>query len=186
MLGVGRALSRAGCPQLIHPWCRVLGAEESAWGEDEEAADHDYYNSIPGKEPPPGGLIDSRLRHSHIRTQPSSSGPPSQVSPWGRCWPCCGGPGQVPPTPSLSPLPRVGLQPGETRAASRGHPGTWRARVGTAGGGADPGDREQGSPQLCPPRAGGDAWSLQASPATGTCRQTATPWGRGTTRSTCT
>uniref|UniRef100_A0A8B9FQK0 PID domain-containing protein n=1 Tax=Amazona collaria TaxID=241587 RepID=A0A8B9FQK0_9PSIT len=35
---------------------------DSAWGEDEDAAEHDYYNSIPGKEPPPGGLIDSRLR----------------------------------------------------------------------------------------------------------------------------
>nr|XP_041566877.1 SHC-transforming protein 2 isoform X2 [Taeniopygia guttata] len=61
---------------------RALPAEESAWGEDEEAAEHDYYNSIPGKEPPPGGLVDSRLRHSaalgHVRTQPSSSVPPSQ------------------------------------------------------------------------------------------------------------
>ncbi|XP_064325767.1 SHC-transforming protein 2 isoform X2 [Phalacrocorax carbo] len=39
-------------------------------------------DSIPGKEPPPGGLIDSRLQHGtilgHIRTQPSSSGVPSQ------------------------------------------------------------------------------------------------------------
>ncbi|KFP29361.1 SHC-transforming protein 2, partial [Colius striatus] len=69
-------------PKVVVPPDRVLGAEESAWGEDEEAAEHDYYNSIPGKEPPPGGLIDSRLRHgttqSHIRTQPSSSAPSSQ------------------------------------------------------------------------------------------------------------
>ncbi|XP_015507059.1 SHC-transforming protein 2 isoform X2 [Parus major] len=61
---------------------RALAAEESAWGEDEEVAEHDYYNSIPGKEPPPGGLVDSRLRHStalgHVRTQPSSSVPPGQ------------------------------------------------------------------------------------------------------------
>lgn len=98
--GVGRALSLAGRPQLSRPHCRALGAEESAWGEDEEVADHDYYNSIPGKEPPPGGLIDSRLRHGtilgHVRTQPSGSGPPSQVSPWGRCQSCCGGPRQAP------------------------------------------------------------------------------------------
>uniref|UniRef100_A0A8D0EKF1 SHC2 protein n=1 Tax=Strix occidentalis caurina TaxID=311401 RepID=A0A8D0EKF1_STROC len=49
-------------PKVVVPPDRVLGAEESAWGEDEEAAEHDYYNSIPGKEPPPGGLIDSRLQ----------------------------------------------------------------------------------------------------------------------------
>ncbi|XP_069646763.1 SHC-transforming protein 2 [Haliaeetus albicilla] len=71
-------------PKVVVPPDRALGAEESAWGEDEEVAEHDYYNSIPGKEPPPGGLIDSRLRHGtilgHIRTQPSGSGPPSQGS----------------------------------------------------------------------------------------------------------
>uniref|UniRef100_A0A8C3MDI6 Uncharacterized protein n=1 Tax=Geospiza parvula TaxID=87175 RepID=A0A8C3MDI6_GEOPR len=64
-------------PKVVVPPERALAAEESAWGEDEEgAAEHDYYNSIPGKEPPPGGLVDSRL--CHIRTQPSSSVPPSQ------------------------------------------------------------------------------------------------------------
>ncbi|XP_039942535.1 SHC-transforming protein 2 isoform X2 [Hirundo rustica] len=69
-------------PKVVVPPERALAAEESAWGEDEEAAEHDYYNSIPGKEPPPGGLVDSRLRHSaalgHVRTQPSSCVPPSQ------------------------------------------------------------------------------------------------------------
>ncbi|XP_053855723.1 SHC-transforming protein 2 isoform X1 [Vidua macroura] len=69
-------------PKVVVPPERALAAEESAWGEDEEAAEHDYYNSIPGKEPPLGGLVDSRLRHStalgHVRTQPSSSVPPSQ------------------------------------------------------------------------------------------------------------
>ncbi|XP_023798654.1 SHC-transforming protein 2 isoform X3 [Cyanistes caeruleus] len=69
-------------PKVVVPPERALAAEESAWGEDEEAAEHDYYNSIPGKEPPPGGLVDSRLRHStalgHVRTQPSSSVPPGQ------------------------------------------------------------------------------------------------------------
>lgn len=45
------------------------------WGEDEDFADHNYYNSIPGKEPPIGGVVDSRLRTSgallgHIHTQP--------------------------------------------------------------------------------------------------------------------
>ncbi|NXT19649.1 SHC2 protein, partial [Syrrhaptes paradoxus] len=80
--GVGRGPGRAECPQVPRPRCRALSAEESAWGEDEEAAEHDYYNSIPGKEPPPGGLIDSRLRHGaalgHVHTQPSGCGPPGQ------------------------------------------------------------------------------------------------------------
>uniref|UniRef100_A0A8D2IXM4 SHC-transforming protein 2 n=1 Tax=Varanus komodoensis TaxID=61221 RepID=A0A8D2IXM4_VARKO len=42
----------------------AMGMEDSAWGEDEEASQHDYYNSIPGKEPPLGGLVDSRLQRS--------------------------------------------------------------------------------------------------------------------------
>uniref|UniRef100_A0A663DW58 SHC adaptor protein 2 n=1 Tax=Aquila chrysaetos chrysaetos TaxID=223781 RepID=A0A663DW58_AQUCH len=72
-------------PKVVVPPDRALGAEESAWGEDEEVAEHDYYNSIPGKEPPPGGLIDSRLRHGtilgHVRTQV-----PAAL----RCQPCDG------------------------------------------------------------------------------------------------
>lgn len=47
------------------------------WGDDEDFSDHNYYNSIPGKEPPIGGVVDSRLRPSgallgHIHTQPPS------------------------------------------------------------------------------------------------------------------
>lgn len=47
------------------------------WGEEEDFSEHDYYNSIPGKEPPIGGVVDSRLRSSrsflgHIHTQPQS------------------------------------------------------------------------------------------------------------------
>uniref|UniRef100_A0A8C6N768 Uncharacterized protein n=1 Tax=Melopsittacus undulatus TaxID=13146 RepID=A0A8C6N768_MELUD len=86
-------------PKVVVPPDRALGAEDSAWGEDEDVAERDYYNSIPGKEPPPGGLIDSRLRHGpslgHIRTQPSGSIPSSQVSPRGSLlW---GSPAQVTP-----------------------------------------------------------------------------------------
>ncbi|XP_071885297.1 SHC-transforming protein 2 isoform X2 [Anas platyrhynchos] len=69
-------------PKVVVPPDRVLGMEESAWGEDDEMGEHDYYNSIPGKEPPPGGLVDSRLRHGtllgHVRVQPPSSSPASQ------------------------------------------------------------------------------------------------------------
>lgn len=50
---------------------RLTGLEESAWGDDDEAADHNYYNSIPGKEPPLGGLVDSRL----AVTQPCTLAP---------------------------------------------------------------------------------------------------------------
>uniref|UniRef100_A0A2K5RF52 SHC adaptor protein 2 n=1 Tax=Cebus imitator TaxID=2715852 RepID=A0A2K5RF52_CEBIM len=48
-------------PKVALPPERLAGLEESAWGDEEEAAEHSYYNSIPGKEPPPGGLVDSRL-----------------------------------------------------------------------------------------------------------------------------
>ncbi|NXP08807.1 SHC2 protein, partial [Thinocorus orbignyianus] len=86
-------------PKVVAPPDRALGAEESSWAEEEEAAEHDYYNSIPGKEPPPGGLIDSRLRQGsilgHVHTQPSGSGPPGQVRPPGCCRPRRGGPGQI-------------------------------------------------------------------------------------------
>lgn len=48
---------------------RLTRPEESAWG-DEEETEHNYYNSIPGKEPPLGGLVDSRL----TLTQPCALG----------------------------------------------------------------------------------------------------------------
>uniref|UniRef100_A0A8C6S006 SHC (Src homology 2 domain containing) transforming protein 2 n=1 Tax=Nannospalax galili TaxID=1026970 RepID=A0A8C6S006_NANGA len=48
-------------PKAVVPPERLTGLEESAWGDEDEAADHNYYNSIPGKEPPLGGLVDSRL-----------------------------------------------------------------------------------------------------------------------------
>ncbi|XP_063084651.1 SHC-transforming protein 2 [Cavia porcellus] len=48
-------------PKAVVPPERLTGLEESAWGDEEEAEGHNYYNSIPGKEPPPGGLMDSRL-----------------------------------------------------------------------------------------------------------------------------
>ncbi|XP_078424718.1 SHC-transforming protein 3 [Cetorhinus maximus] len=45
---------------------RMPNLEDSHWvGEDEEVTEHPYYNSIPGKIPPPGGFIDVRLRETH-------------------------------------------------------------------------------------------------------------------------
>nr|XP_056700448.1 SHC-transforming protein 2 [Euleptes europaea] len=48
-------------PKTMAPQDRAMGTEEATWGEDDETSEHDYYNSIPGKEPPLGGLVDSRL-----------------------------------------------------------------------------------------------------------------------------
>ncbi|XP_023376245.1 SHC-transforming protein 2 [Pteropus vampyrus] len=56
-------------PKAVAPLERLTGLEESAWG-DEEDTDHNYYNSVPGKEPPLGGLVDSRL----ALTQPCALG----------------------------------------------------------------------------------------------------------------
>ncbi|KAK6467320.1 SHC-transforming protein 2 isoform X1 [Huso huso] len=65
-------------PKAISAPDRIIGVEESAWGDDEDSSEHDYYNSIPGKEPPVGGLVDSRLRPGaallgHVHTQPCRS-----------------------------------------------------------------------------------------------------------------
>lgn len=59
---------------------RLTGLEESAWG-DEEDMEHNYYNSIPGKEPPLGGLVDSRL----TLTQPCALGALGAVSQVSAC-----------------------------------------------------------------------------------------------------
>ncbi|XP_029469823.1 SHC-transforming protein 2 [Rhinatrema bivittatum] len=72
-------------PKVVVPPDRMTSCEESAWGEEEEtASEHDYYNSIPGKEPPLGGLVDSRSRVSHVHTQPSSFNQFGQVGSPGR------------------------------------------------------------------------------------------------------
>ncbi|XP_040846226.1 SHC-transforming protein 2 isoform X2 [Ochotona curzoniae] len=57
-------------PQVGAPPERLTGLDESAWGDEEETPEHNYYNSIPGKEPPLGGLLDSRL----ALTQPCALG----------------------------------------------------------------------------------------------------------------
>uniref|UniRef100_A0A3P9BN12 SHC (Src homology 2 domain containing) transforming protein 2 n=1 Tax=Maylandia zebra TaxID=106582 RepID=A0A3P9BN12_9CICH len=42
----------------------VERTEEPIWRDDEDFSEPDYYNRIPGKEPPVGGVVDSRLRPS--------------------------------------------------------------------------------------------------------------------------
>ncbi|XP_063002982.1 SHC-transforming protein 2 [Elgaria multicarinata webbii] len=78
-------------PKTMVPQDRAMGMENSAWGEDEEAAEHDYYNSIPGKEPPLGGVVDSRLQHSASlnHSQFSYAGHFSQVGSPARRDPSC-------------------------------------------------------------------------------------------------
>ncbi|XP_034083844.1 SHC-transforming protein 1 isoform X2 [Gymnodraco acuticeps] len=53
-------------PKLVTPHDRMAPFDGSAWEEeDEEAAqppDVPYYNNFPGKQPPPGGLVDMRTR----------------------------------------------------------------------------------------------------------------------------
>ncbi|KAM8828974.1 SHC-transforming protein 3 [Spinachia spinachia] len=52
------------CPsgKLSSTHDRVLNMEELPWTEEEEeTAEHPYYNNVPGKMPPPGGFIDTRL-----------------------------------------------------------------------------------------------------------------------------
>ena len=73
----------------VFPRTRTHRLEEPSWGEDDESSEHDYYNSIPGKEPPLGGVVDSRLRPStsligHIHTQPQSKAA-NQVSEIVQC-----------------------------------------------------------------------------------------------------
>lgn len=76
-LPVPRIRSQGLC-SLCSVCPRLTGLEDSAWG-DEEETEHNYYNSVPGKEPPLGGLLDSRL----ALTQPCALGALSQVSPCG-------------------------------------------------------------------------------------------------------
>ncbi|XP_060701960.1 SHC-transforming protein 2 isoform X1 [Hemiscyllium ocellatum] len=60
-------------PKVVAPLDRMNGGEESAWGEEEEEeemSEHNYYNSIPGKQPPLGGVVDIRSRQMNIQAQP--------------------------------------------------------------------------------------------------------------------
>ncbi|XP_056408187.1 SHC-transforming protein 1 isoform X2 [Hyla sarda] len=61
-------------PKLVTPHDRMAGFDGSAWDEeDEEIADHAYYNDFPGKEPPIGGVVDMRLRDGTAPLVPRQS-----------------------------------------------------------------------------------------------------------------
>ncbi|XP_063311568.1 SHC-transforming protein 2 [Pelobates fuscus] len=59
-------------PKVAAPPDRlVVGGEDHAWGVEEyQVSEHNYYNSIPGKEPPVGGLQDCRVREAGATCQP--------------------------------------------------------------------------------------------------------------------
>lgn len=143
----------------------------------------------PGEGAPPGGAdrLPSPARcspgprpHSALRLRPPQPGEPPGLLP-ALPWGSQGGP---PDTLAVS-SPQGGFAARREQSSQPGPPWDMESQGGYCCGG-DPGDRAQGSPRLCPARASGNARSSQASPATGTCRRTAIPWGRGTTRSTCT
>ncbi|KAI4817086.1 SHC-transforming protein 3 [Pseudochaenichthys georgianus] len=57
---------------------RVLNMEELPWTEEEEeSSEHPYYNNIPGKMPPPGGFIDTRLTNQNAASEGGQMGPAS-------------------------------------------------------------------------------------------------------------
>ncbi|PWA26497.1 SHC-transforming protein 3 [Gambusia affinis] len=57
---------------------RVLNMEELAWTEEEEeSTEHPYYNNIPGKMPPQGGFIDTRLTNQNAASEGGQTGPGS-------------------------------------------------------------------------------------------------------------
>ncbi|XP_041059610.1 SHC-transforming protein 2-like isoform X2 [Carcharodon carcharias] len=61
-------------PKVVVPFDRMTSSEECTWGEEDEMSEHNYYNSIPGKEPPLGGVVDTRSRQRNVQ-MPSSSLP---------------------------------------------------------------------------------------------------------------
>ncbi|KAL6096789.1 shc3 [Pungitius sinensis] len=68
------------CPsgKLSSAHDRVLNMEELPWTEEEEeSAEHPYYNNVPGKMPPPGGFIDTRLTTHNAAAEGCGVGPGS-------------------------------------------------------------------------------------------------------------
>uniref|UniRef100_A0A8D2JG47 SHC adaptor protein 3 n=1 Tax=Varanus komodoensis TaxID=61221 RepID=A0A8D2JG47_VARKO len=69
------------CPSKIPPLHDRMQSMDELWMEEEgEATEHPYYNSIPNKIPPTGGLVDARLKAK----LPSISDPPQSTSAMGR------------------------------------------------------------------------------------------------------
>uniref|UniRef100_A0A9J8BK17 SHC-transforming protein 1 n=1 Tax=Cyprinus carpio carpio TaxID=630221 RepID=A0A9J8BK17_CYPCA len=69
-------------PKLVTPHDRMAPFDGLAWEEEEEdlppPRDAPYYNNFPGKQPPPGGLVDMRNRPGHSTGATLPYGQPSQ------------------------------------------------------------------------------------------------------------
>ncbi|XP_059423730.1 SHC-transforming protein 1 isoform X2 [Carassius carassius] len=69
-------------PKLVTPHDRMAPFDGSAWEEEEEdlppPPEVPYYNNFPGKQPPPGGLVDMRSRPGHSTGATLPYGQPSQ------------------------------------------------------------------------------------------------------------
>ncbi|KAK2903116.1 hypothetical protein Q8A67_007829 [Cirrhinus molitorella] len=69
-------------PKLVTPHDRMAPFDGSAWEEEEEdlppPPEVPYYNNFPGKQPPPGGLVDMRNRPGHSTGATLPYGQPSQ------------------------------------------------------------------------------------------------------------
>ncbi|TRZ02957.1 hypothetical protein DNTS_009927 [Danionella cerebrum] len=69
-------------PKLVTPHDRMAPFDGSAWEEEEEEMapppEVPYYNNFPGKQPPPGGLVDMRTRPGHSTGATLPYGQPSQ------------------------------------------------------------------------------------------------------------
>uniref|UniRef100_A0AAY4AKT9 SHC-transforming protein 1 n=2 Tax=Denticeps clupeoides TaxID=299321 RepID=A0AAY4AKT9_9TELE len=56
-------------PKLVTPHDRMAPFDGSAWEEEDDEVppppEVPYYNNFPGKQPPPGGLVDMRTRPGH-------------------------------------------------------------------------------------------------------------------------
>ncbi|XP_052002606.1 SHC-transforming protein 1-like isoform X5 [Xyrauchen texanus] len=69
-------------PKLVAPHDRMAPFDGSAWEEEEEdlapPSEVPYYNNFPGKQPPPGGLVDMRTRPGHSTGATLPYGQPSQ------------------------------------------------------------------------------------------------------------
>ncbi|XP_009290568.1 SHC-transforming protein 1 isoform X2 [Danio rerio] len=69
-------------PKVVTPHDRMAPFDGSAWEEEEEdlapPPEVPYYNNFPGKQPPPGGLVDMRTRPGHSTGPTLPYGQPSQ------------------------------------------------------------------------------------------------------------
>uniref|UniRef100_A0A3Q1J291 SHC adaptor protein 3 n=1 Tax=Anabas testudineus TaxID=64144 RepID=A0A3Q1J291_ANATE len=75
---IGQAFDLRFQQYLQCPSSKVLNMEEIPWTEEEEeSAEHPYYNNIPGKMPPPGGFIDTRLTNQNTAPDGCQMGPGS-------------------------------------------------------------------------------------------------------------